>query len=260
MSPDLLLCIVAYHPTKVEVDRLKICLSFLPSNIKYAVYVNDYQQNEPVDGLAADSFLFLRNSANIGYGRAINQLVENLVEKPTYLGFLNTDLAWNPGTFETILHYACSHDNVNLIVPKIINTAGKMQMLCKRNPTVLAIFSRRFVPSCLKPSWLANYDAWYVMADQDYQSIFPVPYLSGCCMVSRASVFLSVGGFDERFFLYLEDADLTRAMSQHGLCIHFPNSTIMHDWGRGSYTNFKLMIINLMSAWKYFCKWGLQLW
>ncbi len=260
MSFDLLLCIVAYHPTRVEVDRLKRCLSALPSNIKYAVYVNDYRQSEPIESLAADSLLFLRNSGNIGYGSAINLLVKNLDEIPDYLGFLNTDLSWNPGTFESILQYANSHHNVNLIVPKILSPSGKMQMLCKQNPTVLAIFSRRFIPSYMKPTWLADYDAWYVMADYDYHSIFCVPYLSGCCMVSRASAFLSVGGFDERFFLYLEDADLTRSLAQYGLCIHFPDSSIMHDWGRGSYINFKLMIINLISAWKYFCKWGFKLW
>ena len=55
----------------------------------------------------------------------------------------------------------------------------------------------------------------------DYGSIFDVPYLSGCCMVARSSSFIDCGGFDERYFLYLEDADLTRMLSETGRCIHF---------------------------------------
>ena len=67
-------------------------------------------------------------------------------------------------------------------------------------------------------------------------------------------------GFDPRFFLYFEDADITRRLGRHGRTVHLPVAEVMHHWGRGSYTSFWLTMVNLHSAWLYFRKWGLRWW
>lgn len=79
-------------------------------------------------------------------------------------------------------------------------------------------------------------------------------------MLLRTEDFLKVGCFDERYFLYLEDADLTRSLAQQGRCVHLPLAAIMHGWGRGNYRSWRLMLVNMVSAWRYFRKWGLSLW
>ena len=83
-----------------------------------------------------------------------------------------------PNTFETILEWLSFNNDVNLLVPKITSTHGEVQKLCKRNPTVLAMFSRRFIPAWLKPDWLRRYDEWYTMSEYDYNKIFDVPLLA----------------------------------------------------------------------------------
>ena len=98
------------------------------------------------------------------------------------------------------------------------------------------------------------------MADQNYEEVFEAPYLSGCCMLIRSEAFRRAGGFDERYFLYLEDADLTRSLARDGRCVHLPVAAVVHNWGRGNYRNLWLMAVNLASAWHYFCKWGWALW
>ena len=122
------------------------------------------------------------------------------------------------------------------------------------------MLSRRFLPQRLKPSWLLKYDRWYTMSDSNYSNIFESQYLSGCCMIIRTSIFLAIGGFDERYFLYLEDADITRMASAKSRCVYFPFATVIHSWGRGNYKNVRLMLVNMVSAYKYFMKWGWQLW
>ena len=260
MKRELLLLLVAYHPSREEVALLRGCLSQLPEDIGYAVVVNDHELGEPVDQLAVGSDLFLTNSDNPGYGRAVNRLVAQLQEIPPYIAVLNTDLSWESGTFENLLVWMRQHISVSLAVPKILDEYGNSQRLCKRNPTLLGLFSRRFLPGFLKPSWLKRYDRWYEMADYDYEQVFEVPYLSGCCMVLRSDSFVRVHGFDERYFLYLEDADLTRTLATVGQCVHCPEVAVTHKWGRGNYRNFGLMVVNLISAWHYFCKWGWELW
>lgn len=257
---QLLLLFVAYHPSRLEVQQLQDCLSQLSPQVGYAVVVNDHQPGEPVDELAACADLFFTNTDNPGYGRAINRLVMRFGQLPPYIGVLNTDLSWQPGTFEQLLGWLQQHPQVNLAVPQILDEYDTCQKLCKHHPTVLGLLSRRFLPSWLKPAWLKRYDRWYVMADHNYQDVFDVPYLSGCCMLIRSEAFRRIGGFDERYFLYLEDADLTRSLARFGRCVHLPVAAVIHGWGRGNYRNFGLTAVNLASAWHYFRKWGWQLW
>ena len=256
---QLLLLFVAYHPSQREVEQLQACLAELPPQVGYAVVVNDHHPGEPVEQLAPGADGFLANRDNPGYGRAVNRLVEHLGELPNYIGVLNTDLTWVSGTFAQLLGWLQQHPQVSLAVPQILDEAGSPQKLCKHNPTVLGLFSRRFLPDWLKPAWLKRYDRWYVMADQNYQEVFEAPYLSGCCMVIRSDAFRRVGGFDERYFLYLEDADLTRSLARDGRCVHLPVAGVVHGWGRGNYRNLGLMAVNLASAWSYFRKWGWRL-
>ena len=257
---QLLLLFVAYHPSLSEVEQLQACLAELPPEVGYAVVVNDHDPGEPVEQLQAGADCFLANRDNPGYGRAVNRLVQRLGQLPSYIGVLNTDLSWQAGTFEQLLGWLTQHPDVNLAVPQILDEAGTPQQLCKQHPTMLGLFSRRFLPGWLKPNWLKRYDRWYVMADQNYQEVFEAPYLSGCCMLIRSEAFRRAGGFDERYFLYLEDADLTRTLARDGQCVHLPVAAVVHGWGRGNYRNLGLMAVNLMSAWHYFRKWGWALW
>lgn len=250
---------MAYHPSDEEVGRLQSCLSTLPEDIGYAVVANEHRAGEPVDLLAPSAILFLPLATNTGYGRAVNAVVRDLATNgtiPPFLGALNTDLAWEPGSIETLLDWLGTHHEVVLAVPRLLDPAGREQHLCKQHPTILGLFSRRFMPERIKPAWLRSYDHWYVMADCDYSQVFDVPYLSGCCMLMRSAAFMAVGGFDESFFLYLEDADLTRSMARLGRTVHLPLAPVIHHWGRGNHSSLRLTFVNLHSAWLYFSKWG----
>jgi len=105
--------VVAYHPSALEVDQLQACLFELPPHVGYAVVVNDHLPGEPVERLADRSVCFLVNPDNPGYGRAVNRLVVRLGQLPAYLGVLNTDLSWQPGTFEQLLSWLQQHPDVS---------------------------------------------------------------------------------------------------------------------------------------------------
>lgn len=260
---EAVLVFVAYHPGTEEVERLRRCLHTLPAWIGYAVVANDYRPGEPVSALAPGSVVFQGNRSNPGYGRAINQALARIHAEgvhPTFLGALNTDLTWEPGTFETLVAAMREDPQLVLTVPQLRDPEGNVQHLCKRDPTVLGLFSRRFIPEGLKPAWLRRYDRDYTLADQNYDAPFSASYLSGCCMVMRTEAFQAVGGFDEHFFLYLEDADLTRSLGRLGQTMHWPGAEVVHHWGRGNHRSLRLTGVNLHSAYVYFRKWGLKLW
>ena len=83
-----------------------------------------------------------------------------------------------------------------------------------------------------------------------------VPALSGCFLLCRTGALQEAGLFDERFFLYCEDIDLTRRMHRVGNTLFYPGITISHDFRRSSYRNLRLMWTHIRSACLYFDKYG----
>lgn len=253
---DLTLIFVSYKTNHAEVESLSSCLARLDKSIGYAVVVNKYTPGEPIDSLEKDADAFMRLSSNVGYGAAINRISKGVNSK--WIAAINTDIIWGKGCFEDLATWLNNNQGVAIAVPQILDQKGKLQMLCKKDPSVLALISRRFLPHRLKPRFLKRYDKSYTYGSYDYHEVFEACYLSGCCMIINRAIFEYVGGFDERFFLYLEDADLTRSMRRHGRCIHLPISSIVHTWGRGNYKSMRLAFVNIISTVTYFRKWGIK--
>jgi len=256
------LLIIVYRPGPAELQDLVSCLAAQPPTIRYSLALNAVQP-QPLEGLEpllAGALLVHRNTENLGYGRAANRLFKALPHPAPWVAALNTDLYWKPGSFETLLGWLASQHDVVAAVPQILNPSGQVERLTKRDPSLLALCSRRFLPRRIKPQWLLRLDARFTMDDHDLQSIFEVPYLSGCCLLVRSECYAALGGFDPAYFLYLEDADLTRRLRSLGRCLHLPVASVTHGWGRGSHRSLRLTLVNLWSAVIYFRRWGFSLW
>jgi GT2 family glycosyltransferase len=83
-----------------------------------------------------------------------------------------------------------------------------------------------------------------------------VPNLSGCFMLLRVEVLKIVGLFDEQFFMYLEDTDLSRRINMQFQTIYYPQVSIVHQYEKGSYKSLKLLKYHVVSAFRYFNKYG----
>ena len=90
----------------------------------------------------------------------------------------------------------------------------------------------------------------------DYNKEMEVPYLSGCFMFLRTEALKKAGLFDERFFMYPEDIDLTRRIHMRYKTKYYPKVSIVHAHEKGSYKNISLFYIHLKNMIKYFNKWG----
>jgi hypothetical protein len=258
-----LLVLIAHHPPDGHIERLVGCLQQLPDDIAYAVVINSHRQGEPAESLLPGASMSIVQQSNPGYGRSFNQLWQqwcDLHGLPPLVAVLNTDLSWEVGCFETLSSWLEEHPEITAAAPELRFPDGRRQFLCKRNPTLLALLSRRFIPRTLKCKRLRRYDSWYTMRDKPYSQVFSAPYLSGCCLWMRGWAVKAIDGFDPRFFLYLEDADITRRLGAHGPTVNLPITRVTHHWGRGSYSSFWLTLVNLHSTWLYFRKWGMTWW
>ena len=132
---------------------------------------------------------------------------------------------------------------------------GTKQLLAKRNPTVRYLGAHRFYNKDEAPSKLMTE---YCMLDMPEDEPYPITNATGCFMFFRTEVFRELGGFDERFFMYLEDCDIARRTAKKYKALHYPMATVYHLWERESKKNKKLLIIHIQSILKYFLKWGIK--
>jgi hypothetical protein len=215
--------------------------------------------NSPADNLKtfaeiSDSIVYIFNNRNLGYGKAHNIAVRKTIEDGIkYHLVLNPDVCFEPRVIENIYEFMEKNPDVGILMPKILYPDGSIQYLCKLLPAPVDVISRRFVP--IKKSVEKRNEA-YELRFTKYDKIMEVPYLSGCFMFIRTAVFEKAGLFDERFFLYFEDVDLSRRIHRYYRTVYYPEVFIYHGFEKGSYKNFKLLKHHIVSAIRYFNKWG----
>lgn len=228
--------------------------SFLKSTVTGPLTVID---NSPSDDLRSTcdepGLTYIFNNKNLGYGKGHNQAIRQFLYRSTYHLVLNPDVSFAHDVIERLIHFMENNPQAGLAMPKVLGPDGQLQMLCKLLPTPFDLATRRFFPF---KEWFKSQNEKYEMKNTGYNQVMNVPFLSGCFMFLRNDALKKAGLFDERFFLYAEDTDLSRRMHQQFETLFFPDAKINHVHARGSYKDFRLTFHNVKSAIQYFNKWG----
>jgi len=218
----------------------------------------DYFSNLQKEFSEADHVRVVSTGANKGYGYGHNYAIGCCPASSLHL-VMNADIEIEAVSLHKMLQFMALNSDVGLLVPKIVFPDGSLQPLNKRAPTLLDMLLR-FLSSKLDfIGAVRKRLAYYEMKDVGYEAKVEVPYASGCFMMFRRKDFERIGGFDESFFMYLEDADITRRIAEVARVLYFPDSFVVHNWSRGSYKSMRLFLIMLHSIGVYFNKWGWKL-
>tara|TARA_R110000868_G_scaffold384673_1_gene652223 strand:+ start:10406 stop:11248 length:843 start_codon:yes stop_codon:yes gene_type:complete len=250
---DLTISIVLYN-TELE-EIINIIKKFENASIKYKIFLID---NSPLNTLSnkignIENVQYIFIGKNVGFGSGHNIGIKISKDISKYHLVLNADVDFQFSIIPTIIKYMDDNSEVGLLAPKILNFDGTIQYSAKLLPTPLNLIVRRFIPI----NFLLNkLDYRYELKFFNFDKIIQVPYVMGCFMFMRCKIFENIDGFDERFFMYPEDIDLTRRIYQKHKTIYFPLVSIMHKHGKGSYKNYKLLYYHVSSMIKYFNKWG----
>lgn len=246
--------IVLYHNTKKQL--LKAISSFLHTSLHVRLYLIDNSSNDDLKELALvdERIEYIFNNANLGYGKAHNiAMRKSIADDVPYHVVLNPDIYFDEGVLENLFDYMQSNRDVGHLMPKVLYPDKKLQNLCKLLPTPLDLFARRFIPI---KSIVDKINNRYQLDFFNYDEVAEIPFLSGCFMFLRTDVLKQDCLFDENFFMYLEDADLTRRISQVARTIFYPNVFIYHEYQRGAHTSKKLLWFFIKSTFTYFNKYG----
>ncbi len=247
--------IVTYNNSLEQVDS---CLSrFIHNDFIGEVLICENTETPVLNqsGLynISEKIKYISNPENTGYGAGHNLAYSKVVSSDKYHVVMNLDVEADGNVFSELASFMDNEPLVVQVMPKVLNGDGSIQRLCKMLPTPINLIGRRFIRN---KGLAGKIDTSYTLSDYDYDQVLDCPYMSGCFMFLRRDSFERVFGFDERFFMYPEDIDLTRRLHDIGRTVCYPFVSIVHEHGQASYKSKKMLFIHIKGIVRYFNKWG----
>jgi len=199
---------------------------------------------------------YVNTKSNNGYG-AGNNIVFQLSVIGKYHIVTNPDVTIGHDLICESVKRMENDGDLGMISPLIYYDRDEIFIGCKKNPTFLSMFLRSniilrkiaFIEKIMMSATYYQYDINKEMTN--------VEYLSGALMFFRSNIFQQIGGFDERFFLHYEDADITRKALQVSDNLYMPSISIVHTWQGNTHKTLKDWSITVLSGIKYILKWNL---
>jgi GT2 family glycosyltransferase len=174
----------------------------------------------------------LEGHGNVGYGRGHNMSI-NRAASHCHL-ILNPDVTLTPESLADGLAFMVGNPEVVALSPAVEDGEGHKQYVCKRYPSVLDFLLRGFAPAFVKRRFATRL-ARYEMRDlPEQEPSTDIPIIGGCFMLFRTAALRAVGGFDERYFLYFEDFDLSLRVHSEGSLAYLPSMHIVHLGGHSA--------------------------
>lgn len=258
MFHKLTVCVVAYKNYEDIKNMLLSLTEYTSSTLNKHIYIVDNGAKES-DSKSVDDFKnfvlgipdaeYIGTNSNLGFGRAHN-LVINSIDSD-YHAILNPDIVFCEDSFSKIVDLMDQDSSIGMAIPLITDEIGRVQDVYRRELTVFDVFNRMFLKKLFKKR-----SDYHSMKDMDLNKPFNVPFGQGSFLVIRTEIFKQLNGFDEEYFMYVEDADLCKRVNQISNLMFFPGTRVIHKWEKGSHRKINLFRYHLRSMKHYFSKWG----
>lgn len=173
----------------------------------------------------------LRTGGNLGYGTAVNRAVAEITPESEFVVVANPDVQWGPGSIDVLLEAAERWPRAGSLGPLIRDPDGSVYPSARHLPSLI----RGGMHAVVGPFWKSNPWTAEYRQERTEPSERPVGWLSGSCLLLRRSAFDEISGFDERYFMYMEDVDLGDRLGRAGWQnVYVPAAEILHDKGHAT--------------------------
>lgn len=250
MNSQITASIVLYNN---KIEDLLLLLNSISRFSSIKVYLIDNSPTNKLSTVSNDNIHYIHNPANPGFGAAHNIAIMKAIHNKTRYHFIiNPDIKIKDDIFTPMIKYIKDNPEVGMIMPRILNEDGTIQNLPKLLPNVWWIFRRKLKKVYPSKKFINMYELRSAPKDQ----IYNVPILSGCFTLLSLDAIKEVGMYDERFFMYFEDFDLSRRVHQKYKTVYFPKVSVVHGYEGGANKSLKLFKVFIKSMILYFNKWG----
>ena len=251
LDPRLSACMVLYKSGARAVDAVR-CVQ--ASTIPVDLHIVD---NSPAEITAkgiravAPEYPVHPQRTNRGYAGG-NNVVLPLIHS-TYHLVMNPDVVFEPTLLERMVAYMDAHPDIAILTPRVFGEDGEEQFLPRMQPTLRYLAAG---PLEGRFRFAARWRDAYTLRGQALDGPLQVQFATGCFLMIRTHLLFQLKGFDERFFLYHEDSDLSRRAMKFGPIVYNPDFCITHAWTRASHTSRAATWAHIKSTVKFFHKWG----
>jgi len=259
---DISIVILNYKSKGFTLNCIKSIKEADFGGLKYEIIVVDNNSDDNIKDILNWQYpeaKFIQNRSNLGMGAGNNVGLKQA--QGDYLVVMNPDTIAMPDTFLLLHQYMQAHPRAGVVGPQQLNPDQSIQNSCFREYKMLTPVYRR-TPLGGLPIAKKDIDL-FLMKDFDHKSEREVPWLLGSFLFLRRAALEQAGFFDERYFMYFEDADLCRSLRQKGWAVvYFPAARIIHNHLRQSaqiawykfFTN-RMTRYHIASWLKYKRKW-----
>ncbi len=230
---DISIIIVNYNSTEL----LKNCIDSIEmftNSINYEIIVVDNNSmTGDFDVLLKDRerVTLIKNDTNKGFGSANNQGVK--IAKGKYVLLLNNDTILFESSIKKVFDFAESLKGNIIVGCKLLNEDRSIQKSVYDFPTLLNVFTSNFFLYLLFPK-SKHFNKYHLM-NKGLNNVTEIDVATGAFLFMHRKIFDASGGFDERFFFYMDDTDLCyRHKKNNGKVIYFPETSIIHLKGKSA--------------------------
>jgi len=249
-----ILCGVVIHNTPSEiVEQLLSSLSRSTVLLSIVLLCNssDDEQNATVDRLARQyGGKALLREENRGFGAGHNTIVQRFGDGCEWYVCCNPDVVVEPQSIEILIAATHEHADAVILGPKILNVDGSVQSVHRRHPSLARWVYRQVRRVLARP-------LDEIPVTREGLDVVRTEFVSGCFFAIRLSHFHAIQGFSEDYFLYFEDADLSRRAEKLGRNYIVQASRVTHGWGKGWSKSSRLAALHLRNYARYLLRHGL---
>ncbi len=198
---------------------------------------------------------FIKNEENIGFARAHNIAISE--SDDNFHLILNPDVELEAFAIAEGLKFLRANVDCSIVGPKGEDREGKNLYLAKAYPTLLSLLLRGLRGKTnLFAGFLSDYECHQLYEKQKPEKIL---LTSGCFMLCRLQHLKNIEGFDERFFLYFEDFDLSLRIQSEGKVYWLPSMLIFHSGGHTITKGLFHIFLFIKAALRFFRSHGWKL-
>ncbi|MDR2122245.1 MAG: glycosyltransferase family 2 protein [Flavobacteriaceae bacterium] len=250
---QLSIVVVNYNSKEFLENCIQSCLKAI-RNLDAEIIVVDNNSTDGSKEYITTIFpriIWIQNSKNEGFSKANNQGVES--SEGRYVLILNPDTQLPEDIFEKIIPFAESKEDLGALGVRIVDSENRYRSESKRNiPGPKNTFRKLFIELGIRRK-REGIKGYYEESLGEFE-VGEVEILTGCFFFTRREVYKGVGGFDESYFMYGEDIDLSYTLLKSGYRnYYFGQSTILHYKG-GSTVKDKIYYQRFFTAMEIFIK------
>lgn len=216
---DLSVIVVTYNTSEMTLECLRVLVTAI-EGLRSEICVVDNASSDGTADAIRETFPQVRiisNERNAGFGAANNQGMNEA--RGEFFLLLNSDAFPRCDAIAVLIDFLRKNPRAGVVGPRVLNVDGSLQVSCYPFPTPGFAW--------LENLWLSHgYSRWA------HDSVRRVDFVIGACLLLRRQVYEEVGGFDEQFFMYAEEADWQRRMRNMGWeAVFVPSACVTHLGG-----------------------------